>query len=115
MSPPDMRLLCPLDALVDGDAKGFAGPEGSFSGLVAIRQGDRVFVYQNVCPHIGTPLDWTPDKFLSADRRYLICATHGATFTIDTGLCISGPCRGDQLEAVRTTIRDGMVFVAEQA
>ncbi len=115
MTPDDRRALCRLDDLADGDAKGFPGAEGSFIGLVAVRQGDRVHVYQNACPHIGTPLDWTPDRFLSADRRYLICATHGAEFTIDTGACISGPCRGDYLEPVETTIRDGIVFVPRQA
>ena len=81
----DLRALCQLDDLPDRAAKGFEGFPGSFIGLVAVRQGDTVRVYQNACPHIGTPLDWTPDRFLSADGRYLVCATHGAQFTIDTG------------------------------
>jgi nitrite reductase/ring-hydroxylating ferredoxin subunit len=111
MTPDDVRALCRLEDIADGDAKGFEGAEGSFIGLLAVRQGERVYVYQNACPHIGTPLDWTPDRFLTVDRRHLICATHGAQFTIDTGECISGPCRGDFLQPVGTTIRDGIVFV----
>lgn len=105
------RALTPLDALADGEAKGFEGPPGSFIGLVAIRRGGSVHVYQNACPHVGTPLDWTPGRFLSPDRRYLVCATHGAQFTIDTGECIAGPCRGDFLERVEAVIRDGVVYV----
>lgn len=113
-SPDASRALCRLQDLVDGDAKGFEGAPGSFIGLLAVRQGGRVHVYRNACPHIGTPLDWTPDRFLSVDRRHLICATHGAKFTIDTGECVSGPCRGDRLQPVETTIRDGIVFVPHE-
>ena len=105
------RTLCRLDEIPDGTSKGFGPAPGGFTGLFAIRQGDTVHVYVNSCPHIGTPLDWTPDRFLTVDRRHLICATHGAQFTIDTGECISGPCRGDFLQPVDTTIRDGIVFV----
>lgn len=109
--PDDLRELCRLADLPDGDARGFAGAEGRFVGLVAVRQGDGVYVYVNACPHIGTSLDWIPDRFLTADRRRLICTTHGAEFTIETGECVSGPCRGDHLQPVRTVVRDGTVFV----
>ncbi len=107
-----MRTLCRLADIPDNGAKGFSGPEGTFTGFVAVRFGERVHVYVNSCPHIGTPLDWTPDRFLSADGRYLICATHGAEFTLDTGLCVSGPCRGDRLTRVEAAVRDGAVLVA---
>jgi nitrite reductase/ring-hydroxylating ferredoxin subunit len=107
-----MRALCRVTDIPDNGAKGFPGPEGCFTGYVAVRQGDAVHVYENACPHIGTPLDWTPDRFLSADGRHLICATHGAQFTPETGLCISGPCRGDSLTRIATVIQDGLVLVA---
>ena len=106
-----MRALCRVADIPDNGAKGFPGPEGSFTGYVAVRKGDHVYVYENACPHIGTPLDWTPDRFMSVDGRHLICATHGAEFTPDTGLCISGPCRGDSLTAIQAAVRDGMVLV----
>ena len=106
-----MRTLCRVGDIPDNGAKGFPGPEGAFTGLVAVRRDERVYVYENACPHIGTPLDWTPDRFLSADGRYLICATHGAEFMLDTGLCVSGPCRGDRLTAVEAVVRDGVVLV----
>ena len=62
---------------------------------MAVRQGEKVHVWVNSCPHIGTPLDWTPDRFMTADGRHLICATHGALFEPATGECTAGPCRGD--------------------
>ena len=71
-----MRTLCRVADIQPGGAKGFPGANGAFTGLVAVRQGEQVYVYENACPHIGTPLDWMPDRFLSADGYHLICATH---------------------------------------
>ncbi len=108
---PNMRMLCRVGDIPENGAKGFPGPDGAFTGLVVVRQGhDEVYVYENACPHIGTPLDWTPDRFLSADGQHLICATHGAKFTIATGACISGPCQGDHLTPVNVAIRDGIIY-----
>jgi nitrite reductase/ring-hydroxylating ferredoxin subunit len=106
------RELCRISDIPENGAKGFPGPDGAFTGLVAVRKGDGVYVYENACPHIGTPLDWTPDRFLSADGHMLICATHGAQFEIDTGICISGPCRGDRLTPVDFSIQGGVIVVA---
>jgi nitrite reductase/ring-hydroxylating ferredoxin subunit len=107
----ELRVLCRISDIPENGAKGFPGLDGAFIGLVAVRRGDAVYVYENACPHIGTPLDWTPDRFMSADGRHLICATHGAEFTIDTGMCVSGPCRGDQLTPVDVVIRDGVILL----
>lgn len=109
------RPLCPLADIPDGGAKGFPALPGAFTGLMAVRQGDAVFVYVNACPHIGTPLDWTPDRFLSADGRRIVCATHGAEFGIADGVCIRGPCKGDRLEPVRADIRGGTIYVPKDA
>ena len=109
-----MRTLCQISDIPENGAKGFPGPDGAFTGLVAVRRDDDVYVYENACPHIGTPLDWTPDRFLSVDGKHLICATHGAEFTITDGLCISGPCRGDRLTPVNFEIRDGVILVSHR-
>ena len=112
---PPLRSLCRLDDIPDGGARGFAGPAGSFVGLVAVRRGARVFVYVNACPHIGTSLNLVADRFLSADGTRLVCATHGAEFRIEDGFCLAGPCAGDRLEAVPARIKDGVVLVAADA
>jgi nitrite reductase/ring-hydroxylating ferredoxin subunit len=109
------RALCRLEDIPNGASKGFVAIAGGFTGLMAIRRGNEVFVYVNSCPHIGTPLDWTPDRFLSRDGSTIVCATHGAQFRIDDGVCISGPCIGDSLEAVPTEIREGTVYVPKDA
>jgi nitrite reductase/ring-hydroxylating ferredoxin subunit len=107
------RTLCRLADIPENGAKGFPGADGAFTGLIAVRQGDDVYVYENACPHIGTPLDWTPDRFLAADGRYLICATHGAQFTIANGFCVTGPCRGDRLTPVEFSLRDGAILLTQ--
>ena len=110
-----MRLLCRLDDLPDGSARGFPPAPGSFTGLFALRRGERVQVWVNACPHLGTPLDWAPDRFLSRDGTRFVCSTHGAQFRLDDGLCLHGPCEGDRLEAVLVEVHDGNVLVPDDA
>lgn len=109
------RRLCRLADLPDGGAKGFAPAPGGFTGLFAVRRGEAVRVYVNSCPHLGVPLDWAPDRFLSADGGLIVCATHGALFRIEDGVCLHGPCQGDRLEPVMAQIEDDALFVAEDA
>jgi nitrite reductase/ring-hydroxylating ferredoxin subunit len=105
------RALCRLSDIPDGDARGFAAPPGDFVGLFAVRDGDSVRVWRNSCPHLGVPLDWAPDEFLDATGRFIQCATHGAQFRRDDGVCIKGPCIGEALQAVPSVVRDGVVWV----
>ena len=109
------RALCRLDDIADGAAKGFPGPPGSFTGLFAVRRGARVFVYVNVCPHLGTSLNLLPDRFLSADGSRIVCVTHGAEFRIEDGRCLAGPCLGQALRSVPAWLADGVVLVAADA
>lgn len=85
-------------------------PDGSRIGVMVIRQGDDVFVYENNCPHIGAPLDFEPGEFLDLDREFIICSTHGALFQINDGYCVSGPCMGDHLTPIKAQVRDGEVY-----
>ena len=114
LAPPP-RVLCRLEDIPDGASKAFDPPPGGFTGLFAVRQGDAVHVYVNSCPHIGVPLNWRGDDFLTRDKANIICASHGAEFHIASGLCFQGPCAGDSLEAVAVTIRDGEILVAHDA
>jgi nitrite reductase/ring-hydroxylating ferredoxin subunit len=113
--PRRLRALCRLDELPDGAAKGFPPPPGGFTGLFAVRQGADVRVYVNSCPHLGSPLDWTPDRFLSADGSRILGATHGAEFRIADGECLRGPCFGQRLESVVIEVKDGTIHVPEDA
>ncbi|HSG59416.1 MAG TPA: Rieske 2Fe-2S domain-containing protein [Woeseiaceae bacterium] len=102
----------PLDELGDPGCREFTIGEGDwpFTGFV-VRQGDEIFAYQNSCAHVGHPLNWMPDAFLSKDRKSIQCASHGALYEIDTGLCVKGPCVGKSLRPVQAEVRNGTVFV----
>jgi len=100
------RVLCLLDDIPDGESKGFAAAPGGFTGLFAVRRGDRVWVYVNSCPHIGVPLDPVPDRFLDRKREHVVCSTHGAVFRYEDGHCEDGPCKGRDLESVPIVVSD---------
>ena len=113
--PAGLRALCRLEDLPIGTSKGFPPAAGGFAGLFAVRHADVVHVYVNSCPHLGVPLDWMPDRFLSHDGSRIVCATHGAEFRIADGVCLQGPCFGDRLEPVVIQIKDGTLLVPEDA
>jgi nitrite reductase/ring-hydroxylating ferredoxin subunit len=110
------RTLCRLDDIEDGAAKGFAVGEGTQRlNLFVVRDGARVYGYVNSCPHQGTPLDWTPDRFISDDTGLILCATHGALFEIEDGLCVAGPCAGAHLTPLPVAVRDGAIVFARSS
>ncbi|GAC1493930.1 MAG: Rieske (2Fe-2S) protein [Acetobacteraceae bacterium] len=104
-----------MDDIPDGASRGFGPAHGGFTGLFAVRRGSQVFVYVNACPHVGTSLDWAPNRFLTADGGLIVCATHGALFAIEGGVCVHGPCVGERLEAVPAQIVDGVILVSADA
>jgi nitrite reductase/ring-hydroxylating ferredoxin subunit len=110
-----LRALCAISDIDDGGTLAFAPAQGGFLGLFALRQGDDIQVFINSCPHIGVALDWLPNRFLSTDGRQIVCAMHGARFRLSDGLCVEGPCLGDRLEAVMIEIKDGMLYVPQDA
>ena len=111
-SPPDRAPLIALDAMQDG---GFAEIEAMLDGdaesLILYRDGDSVRAWLNVCPHAGRRLDWAPGKFLKSRDGLLVCAVHGASFELQDGLCVAGPCRGDSLRGVPVELHEGMVIL----
>ncbi len=109
------RTLCRLEEIEDGEAKGFTiEGESEAREIFVVRQGGRIFGYVNSCPHVGTPLDWAPDQFMSEDGEYIQCSTHGALFQIEDGECIAGPCAGDSLQPARVRLDDaGFVLLEE--
>ena len=78
----------------------------------AAAQADGLVAYVNDCPHANTPLDWRPGHFLTANKQFILCATHGAEFRIHDGYCVHGPCFGAHLIAVPIAVRDGTVYIA---
>lgn len=109
----DQRLICNIEQLREGaQAVVFACErDGEVESCFAVRFKGEIHAYINRCPHRGTPLDWQPGEVFDESGLYFICATHGALFEPDTGLCIAGPCNGMRLAKVATTIQDHQVLL----
>ena len=101
--------LCKLDDLEDHCAMELTIEERQ---LFAVRQGNSIFAYWNLCPHRNSPLNWVPNQFLDTENQLIQCALHGALFEIDSGLCIAGPCSGDSLQPVELRCEDHFYYVA---
>lgn len=107
-------VLCRLDEVPDGGALGVSMPsaEGaSKAGLVIVRDGQRVYAYDNVCPHFSVRLDYRPGEFSTYRGEVLMCAHHSALFRFRDGVCIEGPCQGRQLTPVSVTLDGDKVLL----
>ena len=76
-----------------------------------IRWDGRIVAYVNECRHIPTTLDWKENEFLSRDRCYLQCATHGALYDVATGRCLAGPPAGQNLKSLPVRIANDRIIV----
>jgi nitrite reductase/ring-hydroxylating ferredoxin subunit len=109
------RIACRLDELADPGAKEFVVGEGDwpFRGIV-VRRAATVYAYANVCPHKGHPLNLAADDFLVSvpgGGQMLRCASHGALFVPENGLCLLGPCSGHSLRPLACRVDGGNVLV----
>lgn len=97
-APPAGTPLCRLDEIGEPGSKGFAFWSGElmFRGFVVRREGE-VLGYVDRCPHIGTPLTFGDDRYLTRGGEHILCVTHGALFRPQDGLCLGGPCVGRSL------------------
>ena len=102
--------LCNSPDLIEG---GRAVPfdvvyAGQTCRAFAIRFGGQPHAYLNRCTHVAMEMDFQPDHFFDATGRWLLCATHGAEYSPNTGECVGGPCRGG-LVKIELTETDGVV------
>jgi nitrite reductase/ring-hydroxylating ferredoxin subunit len=102
--------LCNSSELTDGE---LAVPFdviyfGQTCRAFAIRYRGKVHAYLNRCTHVAMELDYQPNRFFDLTGHSLICATHGATYSPETGACQGGPCRGG-LVKIDLSEYDGVV------
>jgi nitrite reductase/ring-hydroxylating ferredoxin subunit len=110
--------VCSSDALAEGgDGVRFelppTGPARSADRPLqafVIRYDGRPHAWLNRCAHVPVELDWLPGRFFDDAGLLLVCATHGAAYEPDSGLCVAGPCRGASLVPVPVIERDGMIL-----
>lgn len=103
--------LARVSDIPDGTARGFLVDLGRTARrIIVYRRGEDVLGFADACPHMGVPLPWEDDDYMSDDGRFLRCANHGALFDLD-GKCVFGPCRGEYLPKETLEVVDGVVFL----
>lgn len=100
----DLKASGAVELLYRADSKLFIGFIQWLDGAV--------HAYQNSCPHTGTPLNLYGPQFLDASGKFFQCYTHGAQFEPASGLCISGPCKGQHLTPLSINIIDEKIIAA---
>ena len=92
-------VLCRSDEIGEGEARGFLTPGDERTKVIVVRREGRLFGYWDACPHYGgTPMAWRTNAYLNAARDRIVCASHGAEFEIETGLCVIGAALGQCLK-----------------
>lgn len=105
------QTLCPSSALQERgqawvwDVLEYGRPARAF----VLRFDGQLRAYLNRCVHVPTELDWQPGEFLDSDKRWIICAVHGATYEPSDGRCVGGPCGRGKLQALTVMEQDGQV------
>jgi len=95
-------------AIPDDGSKGF---ECNGEKYFAVKKQNKIYVYQNACPHIGIALEWVEDQFLDSSHTMIQCANHGALFVIESGACVAGPCSGRKLTAIKFEVIDDIIYL----
>jgi nitrite reductase/ring-hydroxylating ferredoxin subunit len=105
------KFVARVGELAHGASKKFKIRRGEFNieALLVNYQGN-FFAYLNRCPHVGISMDWVDNQFFTVDRRYLMCANHGAVFEPPTGECVWGPCVGAALQKLALEIEGEKIF-----
>ena len=81
---------------------GFRYTSGPFTegGILVLTEAG-IRGWRNRCRHLAVPLDHdAPGRFVTSDRRHLVCGKHGALYRPEDGTCVVGPCLGARLRAL---------------
>lgn len=113
-SPPTANQPHPVaavDELPPGTTKKFIlRCNGREIEAFVLNHAGAFHAYVNRCCHIPMTMDWVENQFLSEDRQFIQCATHGALYVPATGECVDGPPLGKRLTAVPIELRDGVIL-----
>jgi nitrite reductase/ring-hydroxylating ferredoxin subunit len=98
-------VVARLGELQPGQTKKFLLPCGvrEVEAFVVNHRGN-LYAWVNRCRHVPMSMDWIENRFLTEDGRFIQCATHGACYEPDTGMCVDGPAVGRSLIPVPLSI-----------
>ena len=65
-------ILCATADIVEGQGRGFVYGSGlEREAMFVIRWRGTLLGYRNLCPHVGTPLDWPENRFFDTEGHYI--------------------------------------------
>jgi len=109
------RLICAGAALLDGGegVRFSVERHGVVDPAFVVRHHGIAHAFINRCGHVPIELDWEEGKFFDFSGLYLMCATHGALYSPESGRCLGGRCNGTGLEPLAIVEHDGNVYLKE--
>jgi nitrite reductase/ring-hydroxylating ferredoxin subunit len=108
-----VRLIGRVEDLREGEARAFGSFDGSRVKAFVLRHEGCLYAYWDACPHYGgTPMAWKTNAYLNAAGDRIVCASHGAEFDIETGLCVHGAALGRALTPapIKATAGGQLIF-----
>lgn len=106
------HLVCSLEELKNSKCLGLEiNLDNATTQCFLVYHKNRVYSYVNHCPHTGVNLEWTPNQFLDTGNEFIQCSTHGALFDIENGLCLRGPCVGEQLKNIENCLLEDNIYL----
>ena len=112
VNPKNIITFKSAELINEGQGLRFDLPElGQFATGFVVRYQGKPYAYVNQCAHVPVELDWNQGDFFTAQKDYLICATHGAHYRPDNGFCIMGPCKGKSLRPIAVTETNETIMI----
>ena len=106
------KVVAGVDEIPSGTVKKFWLICGKYRiDCFVVNHRGQFRAYINSCRHMVTPLDFVRYQFFTEDGSHLVCATHGALYEPDTGLCVDGPCEGLSLHALPVVVDRAEIIV----
>jgi nitrite reductase/ring-hydroxylating ferredoxin subunit len=84
--------------------------EGNEEECFVVNHAGTLRAYVNRCSHVPMTMDWIDNQFMTEDKKFILCATHGACYLPDTGECVSGPPCGKFLISVPLAVEGDEVI-----
>ena len=108
IAAPAGTVLCHQDDVAEGEARGFRPAPNAPRRVIVARRYGRLLGWLDSCPHYqpGWLMAQRGNDYLNSAGTHIACATHGAIFNIDTGICIMGPAQGARLTPVPVRVND---------
>jgi nitrite reductase/ring-hydroxylating ferredoxin subunit len=117
LAPVDEDSTAAADggAATDGGANADGGAaNGETPDRPAGDTAGEVVCWLNYCQHM-THIKLDKGSGAPVRDGEVVCANHGALFAADSGKCTYGPCEGAFLTEIAVTVRDGGVYLDDDA